>query len=70
VAAPTSGVSMSETNHERPLATVREIVKILRVDADTIYRAIRAGDLPAVRVGRQWRFDVEAVLARAKGAAR
>lgn len=49
----------------RRLVTVREITRVLDVHADTVYRAIRTGALPAVRVGRQWRFDLDAVLALA-----
>jgi excisionase family DNA binding protein len=28
----------------------------LKVNPRTIYRLIRSGELPAVRIGRQWRF--------------
>jgi excisionase family DNA binding protein len=45
--------------------TTDELLSYLRVNAHTVYRLIRSGDLPAVRVGRQWRFrrqDVEAWL--------
>jgi excisionase family DNA binding protein len=35
--------------------TTEEVIAFLRVNARTVYRLIRAGDLPAVRVGRQWR---------------
>jgi excisionase family DNA binding protein len=37
----------------------------LKVTPRTVYRLIRAGELPAVRVGRQWRFrraDLESWL--------
>ena len=45
--------------------TTEELLSYLRVNAQTVYRLIRSGDLPAVRVGRQWRFrrqDIEAWL--------
>jgi excisionase family DNA binding protein len=45
--------------------TTEEVVAYLRVNAHTVYRLIQSGDLPGVRVGRQWRFrrqDIEAWL--------
>jgi len=39
----------------RRLLTTQEVVTYLRVNARTVYRLIQSGDLPAVRVGRQWR---------------
>ncbi len=47
--------------------TTDEVLDILRVNARTLYRLIHAGGLPAVRVGRQWRFrrsDLEQWLSR------
>jgi excisionase family DNA binding protein len=49
------------------LMTTGEVITFLRVNTRTLYRLIRAGDFPAVRVGRQWRFrrsDLEAWLHR------
>lgn len=36
--------------------TTDEVLGYLRITPRTIYRLIRSGELPAVRVGRQWRF--------------
>ncbi len=36
--------------------TTDEVLGYLRVNARTVYRLIRTGELPAVRVGRQWRI--------------
>ena len=36
--------------------TTEQVLGYLRVTPRTIYRLIRSGELPAVRVGRQWRF--------------
>jgi excisionase family DNA binding protein len=44
------------------LLTTKQVQTILRVDRTTIYRMVEAGQIPAVRVGKQWRFartDVE-----------
>ncbi len=38
------------------LLTTRQVQEILQVDRTTIYRMVDAGQLPAVRVGKQWRF--------------
>ena len=36
--------------------TTEEVLECLKVTPRTVYRLIRSGELPAVRVGRQWRF--------------
>lgn len=45
--------------------TTEEVLEYLRVNLRTVYRLIKAGKIPAVRVGRQWRFrkrDIDAWL--------
>ena len=45
--------------------TTEEVLEYLQVNLRTVYRLIKMGQLPAVRVGRQWRFrkrDVDAWL--------
>jgi excisionase family DNA binding protein len=36
--------------------TTEEVLTCLRVTPRTIYRLIKSGELPAIRIGRQWRF--------------
>ena len=36
--------------------TTDEVLGYLRINARTVYRLIRDGELPAVRIGRQWRI--------------
>ena len=53
--------------------TTEEVLEYLQVNLRTVYRLIKAGKIPAVRVGRQWRFrkrDIDAWLdgQRASGA--
>jgi len=36
--------------------TTEEVLQYLQLNLKTVYRLIRSGQLPAVRVGRQWRF--------------
>ena len=55
--------------------TTDEVLEYLQVNLRTVYRLIKAGKIPAVRVGRQWRFrkrDIDAWLdgQRARGSAR
>src|SRR5262245_28764294 len=45
--------------------TTEEVLSYLQVNLRTVYRLIKAGKIPAVRVGRQWRFrkgDIDAWL--------
>ena len=35
----------------------------LRVEVHTVYRLAKAGQIPAVRIGGQWRFHSRALLA-------
>jgi excisionase family DNA binding protein len=47
--------------------TVQEVAELMRVSTMTVYRLIKSGDLPAVRVGRSFRVrdvDVDAYLGR------
>jgi excisionase family DNA binding protein len=36
--------------------TTDDVLGYLRVNARTVYRLIKAGEIPAVRIGRQWRI--------------
>jgi excisionase family DNA binding protein len=50
--------------------TVQEVAELMRVSTMTVYRLIKAGDLPAARVGRSYRLragEVDAYLDRAQG---
>ncbi|MDH3706182.1 MAG: helix-turn-helix domain-containing protein [Acidimicrobiia bacterium] len=46
--------------------TVAEVAAMMRVSTMTVYRLIKAGDIPAVRVGKSYRIredDVDRFLA-------
>jgi excisionase family DNA binding protein len=43
------------------IMTVRELADYLSVHPTTIYRQLRLGQLPAFKVGSDWRFNVEAI---------
>jgi excisionase family DNA binding protein len=45
--------------------TTEDVLEYLHVNLRTVYRLIKAGRIPAIRVGRQWRFrkrDIDAWL--------
>jgi len=49
------------------LLTVAEVASAMRISTMTVYRLIKSGELPAVRIGRQWRFrraDLDAWVER------
>jgi len=44
-----------------PVLKVRDLSKYLRVHPSTVYRLLKAGKLPAFRIGSDWRFNVEEI---------
>jgi excisionase family DNA binding protein len=56
---------MFEHDYAEPLLTVREVAHVMRVSNMTVYRLIKAGQLGAIRVGKNYRLrrtDVERYL--------
>jgi excisionase family DNA binding protein len=52
--------------------TTEEVLEYLQVNLRTVYRLIKSKSIPAVRVGRQWRFkkqDIDAWLEGRQGGA-
>ena len=50
------------TTHIAPTyLTARDVQELIRVDRSTIYRMAESGRLPAIKVGRQWRFPTDAI---------
>lgn len=39
------------------LLTVKELAALLRVSSQTLYKMLEQGEIPAVKIGAQWRFD-------------
>ena len=48
-------------NNTTPLMTIEELGEHLRVTKRTIYRMLKRGAIPALKVGSKWRFDREAI---------
>ncbi len=46
---------------EPRVLTVGEVAKYLRVHQTTIYRLLKTHQLPAFRVGSDWRFNLETI---------
>jgi excisionase family DNA binding protein len=44
-----------------PVLTVKDLSTYLGVNQSTVYRLIKAGKLPAFRVGSDWRFNREQI---------
>jgi len=56
---------MADDSARNRFMTVAEVAKLMRVSTMTVYRLIKAGDLPAVRVGKSYRIretDVDGYL--------
>lgn len=56
---------MAGREFEEPLLTVGEVAQLMRVSNMTVYRLIKSGQLPAIRVGKNYRLrrkDVERYL--------
>jgi len=49
------------------ILTPEEVAKYLRVNARTVYRGLRQGQIPGIKIGRLWRVskkELEAFLSR------
>jgi excisionase family DNA binding protein len=44
---------------KRKVLTIPEVSEYLRVSRQTIYRMLKRGDIPAFRIGGDWRFNME-----------
>ena len=47
--------------------SVDEVAKLLRMSRGAAYQAVRAGEIPAIRVGRLWLIERESFHAWLKG---
>ena len=44
-----------------PVLTVKDLAHYLRVHPSTVYRLLKDGQLPAFKVGSDWRFNLEEI---------
>jgi excisionase family DNA binding protein len=47
--------ALSKT-YTKPIMTVEEVAKYLRLSQAKVYRLANAGEIPAMRIGKSWRF--------------
>ena len=60
-------VTTRPNSEDQTFLTTEEVLGYLQTTPRTIYRLIKTGELPAVRIGRQWRFrrtDLDAWVER------
>ncbi len=58
-------INLAQSHSRARFLTVAEVAGLLRVSTMTVYRLIKAGNLPAVRVGKSFRVredDVDRYL--------
>jgi excisionase family DNA binding protein len=66
-------LSTPTSQGEENFLTTEEVLDYLQVNLRTVYRLIKAKKIPAVRVGRQWRFrkkDIDEWLSRGRPGAK
>lgn len=52
----------TETKYNLPrVMTVKDLSEYLRVHPSTVYKLLRRGELPAFRIGTDWRFNAEVI---------
>ena len=57
-------IRATELDANQPdVMNVEEVADLLRVSNQTVYNLARSGKLPAAKVGREWRFKRDAILA-------
>ena len=63
-------MSASDRSFEEGTLTPQQIADFLQIDPQTVWRMIKRGDLPAVKIGRIYRVtrsDFDAWLKKEKG---
>jgi excisionase family DNA binding protein len=48
------------------LCTAKEIGEYLKLTESTIYKLVANGDIPGFKIGKSWRFDMEAIVEKTK----
>jgi excisionase family DNA binding protein len=53
--------NMQDVHQPRKLLSAEQVRRMLGVDRSTVYRMAENGRLPAVKIGRQWRFPTDQI---------
>ena len=43
------------------MMTLEEVSRYLHVHRSTVYRLLKRGEIPAFRIGSDWRFNIETI---------
>jgi excisionase family DNA binding protein len=55
-------MNIFDSKSDRPsILTLENVAKYLRVHPSTIYRLVRKNQLPAFKLGHDWRFNRESI---------
>jgi excisionase family DNA binding protein len=49
----------SKVSTDRELMTIHEVARYLHLSEAQVYKMVRAGRVPAIRIGKAWRFKKE-----------
>jgi excisionase family DNA binding protein/PAS domain S-box-containing protein len=55
------GSSVASEAREKNLLTVKDVAAYLQVNQTTIYRLLRRAEIPAFKLGGDWRFNLESI---------
>ena len=47
----------NEVTKRHPIMTIQEVADYLKISVHTVYNMARRGQIPCIKVGRQWRFQ-------------
>jgi excisionase family DNA binding protein len=53
--------TVAEGAAQGPFMTLLEVAEYLRVTRSTIHRLLKRNQIPAFRIGRHWRFNLEEI---------
>lgn len=47
----------NDAQHDGEVMTIKEVAQYLRISEAKVYELARAGAIPALRIGKSWRFQ-------------
>jgi excisionase family DNA binding protein len=54
-------MKLEDNSNTNPLWTVVDVARYLRLKTETVRGMVRRGELPAIKVGRVWRFKSDSI---------
>lgn len=43
------------------IVDVKEVAEFLKLSEETVYHLAKSGQIPAIKIGNQWRFDLNEI---------